>query len=74
MSNNENLLITISNGEYLIKVAIKISQNMVIGDALKYPLEPENKAQFAKLLPKHCRSFGNIVEVEEIFEVKDFIK
>jgi hypothetical protein len=73
MNNDINWLITLSNGEYLIKVALKLSPSMLTGDAREACLEPENKAQIMKLLPTHCSSFGNIVEVEELFEIKNLI-
>lgn len=71
MNNDLNFLITLNNGEYLIKVAFKAKPHMFTGDATEAPLEPENKAQYAKLLPQHVTSFGSIVEVEELFEVTD---
>lgn len=69
MENSINWLLTLSNGEYVIKVALKTSYDKLPGDAGKYPLEPENKATVMKLLPEHVRSFGTIVDVEEIFDV-----
>lgn len=74
MSNDINLLITLSNGVYLIKFAIKLKIGMLSEDVIKYYQEPENKEKFINILPMHVRSFGNIVEVEEIFEVKDLTK
>ncbi len=71
MNDQANFLITLSNGKYLIKVALKATSNMFTGDATKYCLEPENKEQFMKLLPVHVKSFGYIVEIEDIFEVVD---
>ena len=44
----------------------------MLGDAMPYYLEPENKVRITSLLPEHCKSGGfQIVEVEEIFEIKD---
>lgn len=71
MNNETNILITLSNQEFLIKVAIKISGGLLSEDVIKYPLEPENKEIIKKYLPKHCSDFGNIVKVEEIFEIQD---
>lgn len=71
MNNDLNFLITLSNGSYLIRVALKATPNMFTGDAVEACLEPENKEQFMKLLPMHVQSFGTIVEVEEIFEITD---
>ena len=71
MNNETNLLITLTNQEFLIKVAIKISEGILSEDTIKYPLEPENKEIIKKYLPEHCNNFGNIVKVEEIFEIKD---
>lgn len=69
MSPEINLLITLTNGEELFRVAIKIDAND-IGDIMPYYLEPENQARLHKMLPLHCQSLGKIVEVEEIFEIK----
>jgi len=74
MDNKINLLITLTEGIQLLRVAIKITPDMLKGDVMPYYLEPENKAQIAKLLPEHCKSGGyNIVEVQEIFEIKDLV-
>ena len=59
-----NILVTITNGEYLIRVALKIDTSMITPEEVKYALEPENKEKIKKFLPKHCSSFGNIVAVE----------
>lgn len=71
MNNDINLLVTLSNGEFLLRAAIKLAGNALERDTVEYPLEPENKAKIAAFLPMHVRSFGHIVEVKEIFEVKD---
>lgn len=70
MTNDIVFLISITNGDFLYRVALKIKRDM-LGDAAEYPLEPENKEKIMKLLPLHVRSCGKIVEVEEIFEVVD---
>jgi len=59
-------LVSLSNGEYLIKVALEAPHD-TFPDS--YYLEPDNKQKIMDLLPLHCKSFGNIVEVEEIFEI-----
>ncbi len=69
MNNHLNFLISITDGKALYRVALKTSQDMFTGDAAEYCLEPENKAQFKKLLPLHVQTIGEIIEVEEIFEV-----
>lgn len=71
MSNTISLLITLSNGEYLIRAAIKLPSDALDNDCRTYCLEPENKATIAGFLPIHVRSFGAIVEVEEIFDIED---
>jgi len=71
MNNETNILITLSNQEFLIKVAIKVSEGILSEETIKYPLEPENKEIIKKYLPEHCNSFGNIVKVEEIDEIID---
>lgn len=71
MSPEINLLITLTNGEELFKVAIKIDAND-IGDIMPHYLEPENRVKLESMLPNHCRTLGKIVEVEEIFEIKHY--
>ena len=71
MDNKINLLITLSDGSRLLKVALKLTPQM-IDDIMPYYLEPENKERLKKLLPLYCQTAGNIVDVQEIFEVIDF--
>ena len=70
MGNEINLLITLSDGKQLLRVAIKLTSEM-LGDTMSYYLEPENKDKIKNLLPLHCQTAGGIVEVQEIFEIKD---
>lgn len=70
MSNEINLLVTLSDTTQLLRVAIKITPNQ-IEDIMPYYLEPENKEKLKELLPLHCKTAGEIVEVQEIFEIKD---
>ena len=74
MDNTTSLLVTLSNGDYLLKVAMKVPHGALTDDAIEYSLEPENKKAIHALLPLHCQSFGAIVEVDRIFEVKDLTK
>lgn len=69
MDNNLNFIITLSDVQSLIRVAIKLHPDDLEGDAAQYPLEPENRKQFKSLLPSHCSSFGEIVEVSQIFDI-----
>ena len=46
---------------------------MFNGDVIPYYLEPENKKQIFDLLPLHCQTIEEIVEIQEIFEIKDLI-
>ena len=71
MNSDINILVTLSNGEYLLLVALKLDANEdeVNPETIEYYQEPENKEKIFALLPLHCRSFGKIVKVEEIFEI-----
>lgn len=74
MSNHINFLITLSNGSYLIRVSLRAisSQFSDFESVIKgYYLEPDVKEQFKKLLPAHVLSFGEIVEIQEIFDSVD---
>jgi hypothetical protein len=75
MDSNINILVTLSNGDYLLRVALKLDSNKngVNPETIMYALEPENKEKISSFLPPHCKSFGQIVEVKEIFEIKDLI-
>lgn len=74
MDNTISILVSMSNGVYLLKIALKVPQGVLTEDAYMYSLEPENKKAIHALLPFHCQQFGGIVEVEHIFEVADLTK
>jgi hypothetical protein len=69
MNPDTNYLISMTDGFQLFRIALHIKAGTLDGDAEKYCLEPENKAQFKKLLPLHRKNLGEIIEVEEIFEI-----
>ncbi len=71
MSPYRCLLITLSNGAYLLRCALKIHVDRVKDDVLRNPLEPENKEILMTFLPLHVREHGDIVEVDEIFEIAE---
>ena len=68
MSNDITFLITLLNGEFLLRVSLKVSRDDLEGDVDQYPMEPENKQQLWDLLPPHVQSCGKIVEVDTIFD------
>ena len=70
MDDKVNLLITLSDRTQLLRVALKLTQEM-IGDIMPYYLEPENRERLKKLLPLYCQTAGEIVEVQEIFTILD---
>lgn len=72
MNNDINLLVTLTDKTQLLQVALKLNTNMLTPDQVQYWAEPENLSKIGSLLPYHCQSFGAIVKVEEIFEIKDW--
>ena len=72
MNPGINLLITLTDGQFLIKVAIQLPEGSLTEDCLKYPLEPENKKKIKDKMPPHVQIAGDIVEVEGIFEIKTY--
>jgi hypothetical protein len=70
MDDKINLLITLSDKTQLLRVALKLTQDL-IGDIMPYYLEPENKEKLKSLLPLYCQTAGEIVEVQEIFTIID---
>lgn len=73
MNNDENLLITLTNGQDIYKVALKFRYGLIPKEAIDYYRESEYENVLKNLLPLHCQSLGNIVEVEELFEIKSLI-
>lgn len=71
MDDKINLLITMTDGVQLFPIALKLTGNTLTEDERTYFLEPENKAKLMSLLPLHCHSLGNIVAVEELFQIID---
>lgn len=69
MSNEVCLLITISAGEYLVKVAVRFMRDSIDRMVIDYPLEPEHKQIIFDRLPQHVQSVGTIVAVEEIMDI-----
>lgn len=74
MSNDVNLLIYQANSNQMFCTALKLNTSMINFEEVKYWAEPENTKKIFSFLPYHCQSFGNIIKVEEIFEVKDLTK
>jgi len=72
MSEYISFLITLFDEQEsrLIRCALKAKRDLFNEDCIQYPMEPENKMQFFKLLPFHVRSIGRIVDIVEIFDVE----
>lgn len=70
MSEYECFLITVLEGERLLKCALKVKRTLIKNDLWEYPMEPENKEFLHNLLPLHVRNCGPIVDVENLFEVE----
>ena len=64
MEPNRCYLITLCDGRNLIRVALKAKREV------KYFMELDGQAEIFSQLPAHCQSFGNIVHVEELFEIE----
>lgn len=71
MSPDVCFLFTLTNGEEILRVALKIDANKLKGDCFENPMEPENRKQLKELLPLHVKNYGDIVLVEEIFEITE---
>ena len=69
MDDTVNWLVTVLDGEGLLKCALKVKREVLPGDCAAYPMELENREVIHGLLPLHVRSCGPIVDVEVIFEV-----
>ncbi len=65
------ILFTLTDGKCLYRFAVKADSNKLQFDVLRYWSEPEELEALRKLLPLHVSNIGNIVAVEEIFELSD---
>jgi len=69
MSPDVCWLVTLLYGDSLIRCALKVARSRLFGSVYEFPMEPENRAFIHTLLPEHVRSCGEIVEIQEIFEI-----
>ena len=68
MSPYITFLITVLNGDTVLRCALKVDANTLPGECSQYPMEPENRKHLHDLLPLHVKNCGPIVHVEEIFD------
>ena len=57
------LLVIVTRESGLIRVAVKLSRNMICDDFPKYYKEPVVQAQLQSALPDHIKELGTIVGV-----------
>lgn len=69
MGDDINLLITLYNGGNLVRCALQFKRDRLPQDCIDYPLEPGHRKQIGALLPLHVQTFGQIVEVDRIFDI-----
>lgn len=73
MGDNICVLVTLSDGNTLLDCAIKVNTSQFVADDIvEHPMEHREGIYF--LLPDHVKSFGNIVDVRNIFDVRDLTK
>lgn len=65
MGDNMTLLITILNGDELVRVALRVDHY----PTPEYYMEPEERETIYNLLPEYIRDLGPIVEIQPILEV-----
>jgi hypothetical protein len=70
MGANNNYLITLVNGKTLLKVAVRFKElSEKEKDNLKYWAELECQEWIKDQLPNHIESVGDVVKVEELFDI-----
>ena len=69
MGNDINMLIILTDGENIIRVALQMDYTEENNEISEFWGEPENKKKIFEKLPLHVRSFGKIVECERLFEI-----
>ena len=55
--------------KYLVKCALKCDRNVIGWSDSFYPMEPETREKIYNLLPDNVKSFGPIVNVEQLFDI-----
>lgn len=63
------LLLTISHKDESLRYAIKIDRATLGGDAFTLPMKPEDMEAIHNILPERIKSYGSVVDVEQIFGV-----
>lgn len=70
MNTENNYLLTLVNGNTLLKVAVRYAKlTEKETDYLKYWAEPDSQAWIKGTLPSYIESIGDIVLVEELFAI-----
>ena len=65
-------LITVLDGDTLLRCAVRFSPARLSRECLEYYMEPEHRKHIREeLLPMHVRDCGPIVQIEEIFDIED---
>ena len=71
MNDDICFLIILSDGDTLLECAVKIPENKFYADDIReYPMEYRDAIHH--LLPLHVKSFGNIVAIKTIFDIRVF--
>ena len=62
-------LITMSDGTRLTRCGLKVKKTLLSGGCLGFLMENNVRRKIYSLLPLHVKTIGNIVDIEEIFEI-----
>ena len=62
-------LITIFDGDSIVKCGIKIKRKDLSEDCVNYPMELSSRRMIHSMLPVHLKEIGKIVAIESLFDV-----
>ena len=71
MSDERSYLLILTDGNELLRIALKVKINMLSEEEILYYEEKENKEKIKQLLPEDIRDWGKVVEIQQIFDVED---
>lgn len=72
MNDNICLMITLLDGNELVRCALKLKSGCMPESVLSFPMEPGSRKFLRSLLPTAFRNMGPIVEVKRIEDIVDF--
>lgn len=69
MNDDIQMLITLTNGEEMIRIALRVTKKQITEDDMEFWAESETKKKIHDLLPFTVRNWGQIIDIERLFDI-----